>query len=232
MSDSTEPTSSADSAYDRLLRGNRVFAEEMTLDRPDFFRLQALKQTPSLFWIGCSDSRVASDLITRSQPGEQFVHRNIANMVVHTDMNLLSSLDFAVKHLKVAHVIVCGHYECGGILAAMSNTSLGLIDHWLRNVKDVYRLHHAELEAITDPKERARRLVELNVREQVYNVCQTFTIQQAWKLNSGSPQVHGWVYDLDTGLIKELDIETQGGSDISGVYKFDAKSLMAEHGSE
>ena len=219
----------ADLQYSQLLQGNRDFSEEMLRDRPEFFKRQAIKQTPAFFWIGCSDSRVASDLITRSQPGQQFVHRNIANMVIHTDLNLLSALDFAVKHLKVSHVIVCGHYECGGILAAMSNQSLGLIDNWLRNIKDVYRMHQAELDKIEDPKMRARKLVELNVQEQVYNVCQTFTIQQAWK-RSGQPYVHGWVYDLDTGLIKDLEVKTEGGQDISGVYKFDLASLMAEHG--
>ena len=202
-----------------LLDGNRKFAKRVQADDPQFFERQAQSQKPSFLWIGCSDSRVASDVITDTDPGNLFVHRNIANLVVHTDMNVLCAIDYAVKHLGVQHIVVCGHYNCGGVLAAMDPTELGLIDNWLRNIKDVYRLHQEELDAIADRNERARRLVELNVVEQVYNVCKTSTVQKSWR-KFGRPFVHGWVYDLETGYLKEIAKMTPG-TPIEEIYMFD-----------
>lgn len=206
--------------YKRLLDGNREWVAERLSNDPQYFEKLSKGQSPPLLWIGCSDSRVPANEITNTKPGEVFVHRNIANMVVHTDMNMLSVLDYAVKVLKVTHVVVCGHYGCGGIAAAMSSRQYGLIDNWLRNIKDVYRLHHDELEAIKTEEERARRMVELNVIEQVNNLGKTSTVQNAWE--SGQPlHLHGWVYDLSNGLIKDLDVTMRDNSDMQVIYKFD-----------
>jgi carbonic anhydrase len=207
-------------SYERLLAGNRAFVQERKRQDPTFFQRLARGQSPAFLWIGCSDSRVPADQITGTEPGELFVTRNIANLVVHTDMSLLSVLDYAVHHLKVRHIIVCGHYGCGGVRAAMGNRSLGLIDNWLRNIKDVYRLHYDELAAITDPEARERRLVELNVVEQVYNVCKTDIVQRAWEAGE-FPHVHGWVYDVADGHLRNLAVDYRRDTDLARIYAFD-----------
>jgi carbonic anhydrase len=191
------------SAYEKLLSNNRSWAAKVTDAMPDFFRNLA-DQHPEFLWIGCSDSRVPANEITGTQPGEIFVHRNIANLVIHTDVNLLSVLEYAVVHLKVKHVIVCGHYGCGGIKAAMTNHDFKqVLNMWLRNIKDVYRLHRPELEAITDPAKREDRLTELNVQEQVLHLAKTSIIQRAWQFTQ-APQLHGWVYGLKDGLLNPV----------------------------
>ncbi len=204
--------------YERLLNNNRIWAADTVERDPAFFsRLEAL-QTPEFLWIGCSDSRVPANEITGTQPGEIFVHRNIANMVVHTDLNLLSVLQYAVEYLKVKHVIVCGHYGCGGVKAAMSNRSLGIINKWLRNIKDVYRLHRKEINALATEEERFDRLVELNVMEQVMDLAKTSIIQRAWA-ERGGPDLHGWVYRLSDGIIKPV-FEMPAGTEIDPIYRF------------
>ena len=206
-------------SYERLLLENKAWAAERVEDDPDFFKRLKNLQTPEYLWIGCSDSRVPANEITGTQPGEIFVHRNIANMVVHTDLNLLSVLQYAVEVLKVKHVIVCGHYGCGGVQAAMTQKSLGIINKWLRNIKDVYRFHREEVDSIKDDGERTNRLVELNVQEQVLNLAKTSIVQKAWKENN-APDLHGWVYGLHNGLIKPL-LEMPAGTHIDKLYEFD-----------
>ncbi len=207
-------------SYEKLLLENKAWAKEQIENDPEFFKRLSSLQTPEFLWIGCSDSRVPADKITGTQPGEIFVHRNIANIVVHTDVNLLSVLDFAVNHLKVNHVIVCGHYGCGGIKAAMTNHDYKyVLNMWLRNIKDVYRLHREELAAIADEEQRTDRLVELNVREQVMHLSKTSIIQRAWK-NEQRPQLHGWVYGLKDGLIKPV-FEMDAGTHIDPLYEYD-----------
>jgi carbonic anhydrase len=192
------------------------------LDRdPEFFDKLAKGQQPQVLWIGCSDSRVPANEITHTLPGEVFVHRNIANMVVHTDMNMLSVLDYAVNVLHVRHVIVCGHYGCGGVKAAMSGQQFGLIDNWLRNIKDVYRLHAKELDSIVDEEARFNRLVEINVVEQVFDLTKTSIIQNAWRSRQ-EPFVHGWVYSLQTGIIKDLNVSFGSDSKLPNIYTMDA----------
>ncbi len=206
--------------YQKLLDANKQWAENKTGADPDFFNRLSKLQSPEFLWIGCSDSRVPADQITGTQPGEIFVHRNVANLVVNTDVNLLSVLDYAVNHLKVKHVIVCGHYGCGGIKAAMSNEDFKLaLNMWLRNIKDVYRFHREELDAIHDEHERTDRLVELNVKEQVMNLAKTSIIQRAWK-NENRPELHGWVYGLNDGLIKPV-FDIQAGASIDPLYEYD-----------
>lgn len=205
--------------YERLLLENKAWAAESVQEDPDFFNRLAKIQTPEFLWIGCSDSRVPANEITNTQPGEIFVHRNIANMVVHTDLNMLSVLEYAVKYLKVKHVIVCGHYGCGGVKAAMTQHSLGIINKWLRNIKDVYRFHRDEINNIPNEEARADRLVELNVREQVMNLAKTSIIQKAWKENQ-KPHLHGWVYGLKDGLIKPV-FEMEAGTHIDPLYEYD-----------
>lgn len=209
-----------DELYKKLLDGNKEFVAKMLKEDPDYFHKLANGQSPPLLWIGCSDSRVPANQITNTKPGEVFVHRNIANMVIHTDMNMLSVLDFAVQILKVKHIIVCGHYGCGGIIAAMSNKEYGLIDNWLRSIKDIYRLHQTELDAIEDEHIRKNRLVELNVMEQVSNLCKTSTIQNAWK-EFNYPHIHGWVYDVANGIIKDLKVSVANNDEMSAIYRFD-----------
>ena len=207
-------------SYEKLLLENKAWAQEQIEEDPEFFKRLSSLQVPEFLWIGCSDSRVPADKITGTQPGEIFVHRNIANMVVHTDVNLLSVLDYAVTHLKVKHVIVCGHYGCGGVKAAMTNHDYKyVLNMWLRNIKDVYRLHREELLAITDEEGRADRLVELNVKEQVMHLAKTSIIQRAWK-NEQRPQLHGWVYGLKDGLIKPV-FEMDPGTHIDPLYEYD-----------
>jgi carbonic anhydrase len=207
-------------SYEKLLLRNKAWAKEEVENDPEFFKRLSSLQTPEFLWIGCSDSRVPADKITGTQPGEIFVHRNIANMVIHTDVNLLSVLDYAVTHLKVKHVIVCGHYGCGGIKAAMTNRDYKyVLNMWLRNIKDVYRLHREELSAITDEELRTDRLVELNVKEQVMHLAKTSIIQRAW-LNEKRPHLHGWVYGLKDGLIKPV-FEMEAGTPIDPLYEYD-----------
>ncbi|THU41621.1 carbonic anhydrase [Niastella caeni] len=207
-------------SYERLLLENKAWASEKVADDPEYFNRLAHLQTPEFLWIGCSDSRVPANEITNTQPGEIFVHRNIANMVVNTDVNLLSVLDYAVNHLKVKHVIVCGHYGCGGVKAAATQSDFNpVLNMWLRNIKDVYRLHREELSSIKDEEQRTDRLVELNVREQVNNLAKTSIIQRAWKQNN-APDLHGWVYGLKDGIIKPV-FEMKSGTHIDPLYEFD-----------
>lgn len=205
--------------YEGLLDGNKQFIENALNSDPDFFNKLANGQSPPILWIGCADSRVPANQITNTAPGEIFVHRNIANMVIHSDMNMLSVLDYAVNVLKVKHVIVTGHYGCGGVMAAMSNQQYGLIDNWLRHIKDVYRLHADELDAIDDQQKRTDRLVEYNVIENVYNLCKTSIVQNAWK-NGQELGVHGWVYSLSTGLISDMKVSTHNNENMDNVFKF------------
>jgi carbonic anhydrase len=206
--------------YDRLLLENKAWAAEKIHDDPDYFRRLSEIQSPEFLWIGCSDSRVPANEITGTQPGEIFVHRNIANLVVNTDVNLLAVLDYAVTHLKVKHVIVCGHYGCGGIKAAATKQDFKpVLNMWLRNIKDVIRVNRQELESITDEEQRTNRLVELNVQEQVYNLAKTTIIQKAWKREQ-RPDIHGWVYGLKDGLIKQV-FDMKPGAHINSIYEYD-----------
>jgi carbonic anhydrase len=207
-------------SYEKLLLENKAWAAEKIQDDPQFFNRLSHLQTPEFLWIGCSDSRVPANEITGTQPGEIFVHRNVANLVVNTDVNLLSVLDYAVNHLKVKHVIVCGHYGCGGVKASISNKDFKpLLNMWLRNIKDVIRLHREELDAIPDEHAKTDRLVELNVEEQVFNLAKTSIIQRAWK-NEHRPDLHGWVYGLNDGLIKPV-CEMKAGTHIDNLYEYD-----------
>ncbi len=203
----------------RLLLANKAWAEERRRIRPDFFAKQAETQSPPFLWIGCSDSRVPAEEITGAEPGELFVHRNIANLVVHTDLNLLSVLQYAVEVLEVEHIIVCGHYNCGGVKNAMARRDFGLINKWLRHIKDVYRLHQDYLESVRDRQERWDRLVELNVAEQVQNLAKTSIVQRAWH-HAERPELHGWVYDLRTGYLKDL-VLMPPGSRLDDIYSFE-----------
>ena len=206
-------------SHKKLLLANKAWVSEKLKVRPDFFEHQAETQTPEFLWIGCSDSRVPAEDITGTEPGELFVHRNIANMVVHTDFNMLSVLQYAVEVLKVKHVIVCGHYNCGGIKNAMTRYDLGLINKWLRHIKDVYRIHRNLIESISDPQAKWDRLVEVNVTEQVQNLAKTSIIQRAWHQEQ-RPILHGWVYDLRTGYLKEF-AEIPPGAQIDDIYRFE-----------
>lgn len=206
--------------YQKLLLENRAWAQEKVQDDPDFFKRLADIQRPDFLWIGCSDSRVPANEITNTQPGEIFVHRNVANMVFNTDVNILAVLDYAVNYLKIKHVIVCGHYGCGGIHAATTSTDYKyVLNMWLRGIKDVYRLHREELDAIADEHQRENRLVELNVQEQVMNLAKTSIIQRAWKEES-RPDLHGWVYGLKDGIINPV-FEMKAGTHIDPLYEYD-----------
>ncbi len=205
--------------YDKLLLQNKAWAAEQIGKDPEFFARLSEVQTPEFLWIGCSDSRVPANEITNTPPGEIFVHRNIANLVVHTDVNMLSVLQYAVQVLQVKHIIVCGHYGCGGVRAAMSHKNLGLINKWLRNIKDVYYFHREELQAIQDEDDRIDRLTELNVQEQVMNLAKTSIIQMAWRENN-RPALHGWVYRLSDGILHNL-IKMDPNTPIDPVYEYD-----------
>lgn len=205
--------------FDKIFIKNRQWVQEKLNQDPQYFKKLSLGQKPPILWIGCSDSRVPANEITGTQPGEIFVHRNIANMVIHTDMSMLSVLDYAVNVLKVKHIIVCGHYGCGGVIAAMDNREVGLIDNWLRHIKDVYRLHKDEVDAITDEEEKMRRMVELNVEEQVFDLVKTSIVQKAWKKDQPL-YVHGLVYDVSNGILKDLDVTVSNNSHLDTVYKF------------
>jgi carbonic anhydrase len=205
------------SIYDKLLSGNKEWVKEKLEKDPEYFLRLSRGQRPQVLWIGCSDSRVPANEITNTNPGDIFVHRNIANLVVHSDMNMLSVLDYSVNILQVKHIIVCGHYGCGGISAAMDNKQHGLVDNWLRHIKDVYRLHSDELDAIQDEDARARRLVELNVIEQVFDLSKTSIVQNAWG-SRNEPLVHGWVYELKTGIIQDLDVTFHSQTKMPSIY--------------
>lgn len=207
------------SSYQRLLQGNQAWAAEKLAQDPNYFKDLSLGQNPEYLWIGCSDSRVPANEITGTKSGEIFVHRNIANVVVHTDMNLLSVLYYAVEVLHVKHVIVCGHYGCSGIIAAMTNKDNGFVNNWLRNIKEVYEKHSEELNAIPDLAKRENRLVELNVVEQVHNLAKTIIVQRAWKKRE--LQVHGWVYGFNDGLIKDLKVMVDETSDLQPIFRYD-----------
>ena len=188
-----------------LFDNNRDWAEKIAKEQPGFFEQLSKQQNPEYLWIGCSDSRVPANEIVALPPGEVFVHRNIANVVVHTDLNCLSVIQYAVEVLKVKHIIVCGHYGCGGVKAAMESDSHGLIDNWLRHIRDIYRFHVDELDTINDPEARKDRLCELNVIEQVANVCNTTMVRRAWEAGQ-ELMVHGWIYRLEDGLLRDLNV--------------------------
>ncbi|MBA3439548.1 MAG: carbonic anhydrase [Pyrinomonadaceae bacterium] len=209
----------------KLINGNREWVEDQLEIDKDYFQRLSQGQEPDSLWIGCADSRVPASEVTRTKPGEMFEHRNIANMVVHSDMNLLSVLDYAVNALRVKHVIVCGHYLCGGINAAMGNRQNGLVDNWIRHIKDVYRLYENELEAIEDKQQRFDRFVEVNVYEQVFDLSKTSIIQNAWA-ERNEPKIHGWVFDIRTGLIKDLNITFDNQTQLPSIYKIDSEVVM------
>ncbi len=210
-----------DKAYQRLLDGNRRFAMEKKFDDPEYFKKLSLGQKPDYLWIGCSDSRVPANEVTGTESGEIFVHRNIANLVVHSDLNLLSVLEYAVKYIGVKHIIVCGHYGCGGVKASMSGQLHGLVDNWLINIKNVYNKHNVELDAIQDMDKRTDRLTELNVIEQVRNLAKTSIVQETWK--NRELHLHGWVYGINSGLITDLSVIYDGKEDMEPIYHFDVK---------
>ena len=203
-------------SYQKLLQGNKIYAETKLFQDPSYFENLSKGQTPDYLWIGCSDSRVPANEVIGAMPGEVFVHRNIANMVVHSDMNMLSVLDYAVNVLKVQHVIVCGHYGCGGVKAAMGNSSIGIIDNWIRHIKDVYRHNHEYLNTIEDFNERFDAFVEINVKEQVYDLAKTSIVQTAWKRGQ-QLCIHGWVYGLGDGIVKDLGVNFCDNNDLGEV---------------
>ena len=204
--------------YKKLLLSNKAWASERLHVNEHYFDTLSKDQNPLFLWIGCADSRVPAEEITHADPGEIFVHRNVANMVVHTDMNLLSVLQYAVEVLKIKHIIVCGHYNCGGVKAAMTNKDFGLINKWLRNIKEVYEKHYDELQAIENEQSRFNAMVELNVKEQIQNLAKTTIVQKAWK-NSQLPHLHGWVFDIHQGQIKEV-VNISAGEWESPVFKY------------
>ena len=210
-------------SYKKLLLANKAWVEDKLNVSEDYFTRIADDQTPEFLWIGCSDSRVPAEDVTGTEPGELFVHRNIANQVLHTDFNMLSVLQYAVEVLKVKHIIVCGHYGCGGVRNALSHKHLGLINKWLRNIKDVYRMHQHELDGLPGVERKLTRLVELNVQEQVWKLAETSFVQHAWQTDH-SIHLHGWVYDLHTGLIKDMLMLTPG-TPIEDIYRLEFPDL-------
>ena len=204
--------------YKKILDNNKKWVETSLANDPNYFADLAKGQTPPLLWIGCSDSRVPANEIVGAKPGEVFVHRNIANMVIHTDMNMLSVLDYAVNVLKVKHVLVCGHYGCGGVKAAMGNDSIGIIDNWIRHIKDVYRLHDEYLNSFTDETQRFNAFVEINVKEQVFDLSKTSIVQAAWKKGQDLT-LHGWVYGLNSGFVTDLNVNISSEKDLDEVYR-------------
>jgi len=204
----------------KLIENNRKWSERVKKQDSNFFQKLSKQQSPTYLWIGCADSRVPANEIVDLMPGEIFVHRNLANVVVHSDLNCLSVIQYAVDVLKVRHIIVCGHYGCGGVRAVLENKELGLIDNWLRHIRDVYRYHQEKIDSIEDFRQKTDLLCELNVMEQVANVSHTTIVQNAWK--SGQELViHGWIYDIEDGLIKDLKINTSEQSDISDTHRID-----------
>jgi carbonic anhydrase len=216
-----EKQNTAEITYEGLLQGNKDWVAATLKEDPEFFNKLSAGQKPPVLWIGCSDSRVPANQITNTMPGDIFVHRNIANVVSHTDMNLLSVLDYSVNVLKIKHIIVCGHYGCGGVNAALGDTQVGLIDNWLRNIKDVYRVHQSEMSSITDPQAKFDRLVELNAIESAANVMSTSIVQNAWA-NGQELSVNAWVYSLKTGLINDLGVSASKAEDVSPMFKMKA----------
>ena len=210
--------------YQQILDNNKNWVASKLAEDENFFNKLADGQKPPLLWIGCADSRVPANEITGTQPGEVFVHRNIANMVLHTDMNMLSVLDYAVNVLEVRHVIVCGHYGCGGVKAAMGNANIGLIDNWIRHIKDVYRFHHVELDNIADENERFDRFVELNVQEQVMDLAKTSIVQNDWK-HGRNLWIHGWVYSIRNGLVKDLNVNFGSNAELPDVYRLNMQEI-------
>ena len=206
-------------SFNKLLEGNKKWATDQVSKDPDYFKRMILAQKPDYLWIGCSDSRVPAETVTGAIPGEIFVHRNIANLVVHTDLNLLSVVEFAVKILKVRHIILCGHYGCGGVKSSLENIAYGYVDNWLRNIKEIYVRHVEELDQITDMSAKVDRLVEINVVEQVKNLCKTKVVQKALKENS--IQVHGWVYNMHDGHIKVLNDANDTLRDVHPIFKYE-----------
>ena len=204
--------------YKKIIDNNKTWVESQVALDKDYFKDLAKGQSPTLLWIGCSDSRVPANEIIGAKPGEVFVHRNIANMVVHSDMNMLSVLDYAVNVLKVKHVLVCGHYGCGGVKAAMGNDSIGIIDNWIRHIKDVYRLHNIYLDSILDEEERFNKFVELNVKEQVFDLSKTSIVQAAWR-NGQELTLHGWAYGLNSGYVTDLEVNISSNKDLDTVYQ-------------
>ena len=204
--------------YKKILDNNKNWVESQLAIDKEYFKDLAKGQQPPLLWIGCSDSRVPANEIIGAKPGEVFVHRNIANMVIHSDMNMLSVLDYAVNVLKVKHVIVCGHYGCGGVKAAMGNQSIGLIDNWIRHIKDVYRLHEEYLNSFTDEDERFNKFVEVNVQEQVFDLAKTSIVQGAWR-NGQDLTLHGWTYGLNSGYVTDLDVNMSSNGDLDEVHR-------------
>lgn len=211
----------ANEMYRKVFENNRAWVKEMNEKDGSFFEQLAKAQHPDFLYIGCADSRVPANVIMGVEPGKVFVHRNIANIVTHTDLNVQSVIEYAVTHLHVKHIVVCGHYGCGGVQAAMQSADLGVLNPWLRQVRDVYRLHLDELEAMSE-HERFRKLVEFNVKEQCINVIKTAAVQKHW-LQHKTPTVHGWVYDLENGLLQDLDLDFENVLEqIRRVYHLDA----------
>jgi carbonic anhydrase len=206
--------------HERLLLENKAWAKEMVEEDPLFFERLVNVQHPDFLWIGCSDSRVPPDKITQTKPGQIFIHRNIANMVVHTDLNMLSVLQYAVEVLKVRHIIVCGHYGCGGVKAALTRHSYGIINKWLRNIKDVYRYHQEEVDVMPTEEEQLNKLIELNVKEQVLNLAKTSIVQRAW-MKDNAPHLHGWVYDLHDGILRPLMHMAPGSKLDHPIFEYD-----------
>jgi carbonic anhydrase len=204
--------------YKKIIDNNKKWVESQLAIDKEYFKDLAKGQQPPLLWIGCSDSRVPANEIIGAKPGEVFVHRNIANMVIHSDMNMLSVLDYAVNVLRVKHVIVCGHYGCGGVKAAMSNQSIGLIDNWIRHIKDVYRLHEDYLNTFQNEEERFNKFVEINVQEQVFDLAKTSIVQSAWR-NGQDLTLHGWTYGLNSGYITDLDVNMSSNNELDEVYR-------------
>ncbi|GLU45266.1 carbonate dehydratase [Allomuricauda sp. NBRC 101325] len=204
--------------YKSLIENNKKWVQSKLDEDAEFFKKLEKGQQPPLLWIGCSDSRVPANEIIGANPGEVFVHRNIANMVVHSDMNMLSVLDYAVNILKIKHIIVCGHYGCGGVKAAMGNQSYGLVDNWIRHIRDVYRHHQKELDKIKDEKMRFDSFVELNTKEQVYDLAKTSIVQDAWT-RGHDLYLHGWVYGVGTGIVKDLNVNFNSNSELEEFYK-------------
>lgn len=204
--------------YNQLLENNKKWAQDKIKNNPNFFSDLAKGQTPPVLWIGCADSRVPANEVIGAKAGEVFVHRNIANMVVHSDMSMLSVLDYAVNVLKVKHIIVCGHYGCGGVHTAMTNKKVGLIDNWIRHIKDSYRFHKEELDAIKDNKARFDRFVELNVVEQVHDLAKTSIIQEAWNIGQ-EVHIHGWVYAIEDGIIRDQKCTLKSNKELEEVYQ-------------
>lgn len=204
---------------EQLIKNNQAWAKQFEENNPGIFNKLAKQQNPDYLWVGCSDSRVPANTIVGLQPGEVFVHRNIANIVNHSDLNILSVLEYAVKVLKVKDIILCGHYGCGGIKAALEPNEHGLVDNWLRSIKDIYRSNRERFDDIADEVEELDLLCELNVVQQVKNICHTPIVQQAW-LNQQTLSVHGVIYSIENGLLKDLDVTTSSIDDIESIYQF------------